>query len=85
MLAGAIAVFAGPTMLGLGKEVVGGLTTAASFGLIGGSLFGMIAVDDNGPSDIPVDLSLANDAKNEIKELKAKIKEINKKPVMGKR
>ena len=88
MLAGAIAAFAGPALTALGSgaiKIIGEITTISSVPLFGASMFGMLSSDDDGPKDININFLAAKETRASIKELEGKIKEINKKPVMGKR
>ena len=88
LIAAAIAIFACPLMMAIGE---GALKTAGEYTSLGavlgftGSILASMNIDDNGPGDILYGIREANDAKKQIKELKGKIKEIKKKPVMGKR
>ena len=88
LIASAIAVFAGPLMMALGDGAVkaaGEITALASIFGVSGSFLASTLVSDEGPRDIVDGINAAHDAKKQIKEIKNKINEIKKKPVMGKR
>lgn len=84
----ALALFGGAAMIGLGQDAIrtaGEISMVSSIGLFGAGMFGMVVSDDNGPKDIKINAEAARDAKRQIKEIKEKIKEIEKKPVMANR
>lgn len=78
-----LAVIAGPAMMAFGQGTpvgfAGELVSVGAIGLFGGSLFGSIIADDDGPKDIKIGFEAARDAKAQIKELKTKIKNVEKK------
>lgn len=88
LIASAVALFAGPAMAVLGQgavQTIGEIASIGSIGLFAGSLVGSIAVDDDGPKDIKIGFDAAKDAKNQIKEIKEKMKNVEKKQAMGAR
>lgn len=88
LIASAVLLFAGVAAAVLGEgalKIAGEIGSALSIGLFGGSMVGSIVVDDDGPKDIKINFEAAKEAKRQIKELKAKIKEIEQKPVMSAR
>lgn len=88
LIAAAVGVIAGPLMMTLGVGAVkaaGDIVALSGIGMFASGLLGSIFVNDDGPKDIKVNALASKDAREKIKDLKAKIKEINKKPVMAKR
>ena len=81
LIAGAVMVIAGPLMAAFGVgavNTIGEITTATSLGMFGGGMVGSILVNDEGPKGIKKDLLASKDAREKIKGLKAKIKEVKK-------
>ena len=88
LIASAVALFAGPAMAVLGEgavQTIGEIASVGSIGLFGASIVGSIAVDDDGPKDIKIGFEAARDAKKQIKEIKEKMKNVEKKQAMGAR
>ena len=88
LIASGIAVFAGPAMAVFGEgavQTIGEIAAVGSIGGFAGSILASIFVDDDGPKDIKIGFEAAKDAKNQIKQIKAKIKDVEKKQAMGAR
>ena len=88
LIAGAIGIFAGSSMMALGNPAVHqagiGVGAASVVGIVG-SIMASLDIDDIDISEVKKEFKASTHAKKEIANLKKEIKKIEKNPIMPKR